>query len=500
MKSSIKMNYLYRFMLLFSLFGSVFGAPHVKIGWLSRLPYSYQINPYGVSQTKGLDVEFIRELARRLKAQVTLVPIPEKDLAKAIANKEVDAIVGLPVNSLKNNISWTIPYRQEAYVAYLSANSKEFFYATEQMLDHIDESNPLGITPLRSSEDPLLNQFISDPKNTNKLRMMHSETELLEAFLQGSIRTFIGDRIVFSSLLHRLHQWKHIREINLNVHRPIGLAILNHSPLKQQIDTINDHIAALDKDGKLDRLFTEYLTPAVLMHTIDEGWLRFIELLGIISFTIYAFIHGFYRHMAFVKTVGFSMVAVFTGPVLKDVLTTGNIEFFRNSYYLSIVIGIVFIAHAVISTLRSLAYRQIRTYIFSENKDRWIQEIAAALGLASYTVSGVIYAITSADTSWFWEGMLGTITATSGLLIAHELYKLPSKINFLFVELSFGWGVLLALYFTLSRSTINFDQESIFMAVMTTLFGIFLSRMMALYHQVSSIGFGRRLRETLDNL
>jgi uncharacterized membrane protein YeiH len=158
------------------------------------------------------------------------------------------------------------------------------------------------------------------------------------------------------------------------------------------------------------------------------------------------------------------------------------------------------VAHAIISTLRSLSYRQIRPHIFSENKDRWIQEIACALGLASYTASGVLYAITSADTSWFWEGMLGTITATSGLLIAHELYKLPSKINFLFVEISFGWGVLLALYFTLSRSTINFDQESIFMAVMITLFGIFLSRMLALYHQISSIGFGRRLRETIDNL
>ncbi|MDP3641257.1 MAG: hypothetical protein Q8R43_02355, partial [Alphaproteobacteria bacterium] len=221
---------------------------------------------------------------------------------------------------------------------------------------------------------------------------------------------------------------------------------------------------------------------------------------GIVSFAIYAFIHGFYRHMAFVKTVGFSMVVVFTGPVLNDILTTGQIEFFRNPYYLSVVIGIVFLAHAIISTLRSLSYRQIRTYIFSENKDRWIQEIACALGLASYTISGVLYAITSADTSWFWEGMLGTITATSGLLIAHELYKLPSKINFLFVEISFGWGTLLALYFTLSRSAINFDQESIFMAVMTTLFGIFLSRMLALYHQISSIGFGRRLRETLDNL
>lgn len=500
MRKFIKMRYLYRFILLLGLVGSVYGNTNIKIGWISRLPYSYQINTYGVSQIKGLDIEFIKELARNLKIQITLVPITEKNLQKTIENREVDAIVGLPVGSLKSDISWTTSYRQEAYVAYLSSTSKEFFYSPKQLLEHISESNPLGVTSLRSSEDANLNQFIANPQNAHKMRMMPSETALLEEFLQGSVRVFLGDRIVFSSLLHRLHQWKYVREINLNLHRPIALGVLNNSALSNQIDTINTHIADMHKDGKLDRLFTEYLTPAVLMHTIDEGWLRFIELLGIISFTIYAFIHGFYRHMAFVKTVGFSMVVVFTGPVLKDILTTGHIEFFKNPYYLSIVIGIVFVAHAIISTLRSLAYRQIRTYIFSENKDRWIQEVSVALGLASYTVSGVIYAITSADTSWFWEGVLGTITATSGLLIAHELYKLPSKINFLFVELSFGWGALLALYFTLSRSTINFDQESIFIAVMTTLFGIFLSRMLALYHQVSSIGFGRRLRETLDNL
>ncbi|MBH1989971.1 MAG: transporter substrate-binding domain-containing protein [Alphaproteobacteria bacterium] len=493
------MRPFYFLFLLVSLIGSSFGSTSIKIGWISRLPYSYQTNNYSISQVSGLDIDFIRDLARRLNIKVTLVPINEKDVLRSISNHEVDAILGYPINSLPN-VTWSESYRQEAYVAYLSANSKEFFYTPQQLLDATSETNPLGLTSARNLGDATLNDFINDPRNSTKIHKTHNESDLLEEFLQGSLNMFVGDRIVFSTLLHKLHQWKYVREIKLDLHRPIALGILNHSPLMQKIEDINLQITAMHKDGKIDRLFTQYLTPAVLMHTIDEGWLRLIELIGIVSFAIYAFIHGFYRHMAFVKTVGFSMVIVFTGPVLKDILTTGHIEFFRNPYYLSVVIGIIFVAHAIISTLRSLSYRQIRTYIVSENKDRWIQEITCALGLASYTISGVLYAITSADTGWFWEGMLGTITATSGLLIAHELYKLPSKINFLFVEISFGWGTLLALYFTLSRSTINFDQESIFMAVMTTLFGIFLSRMLALYHQISSIGFGRRLRETLDNL
>jgi ABC-type amino acid transport substrate-binding protein/uncharacterized membrane protein YeiH len=499
MKKSLKMRPLYYLCLLVALIGSAFGGNTIKVGWVPRLPYSYQTHNYGVSQVDGLDIDFVRGLARRLNKQVTLVQLNEKEAQKAVDNHKVDAIIGFPSNSLKE-VSWSTPYRKEAYVAYLAASSKDYFYTPEQLLATISETNPLGLTPLRNLEDESLNNFINDPDNANLVLKKHSEAELLEEFLQGSLKIFIGDRIVFSTLLHRLHQWKYVREINLDLQRPIALGILNHNPLAQEMEQINANIAEMHKDGKIDRLFTKYLTPAVLMHTIDEGWLRFIELIGVVAFAMYAFIHAFYRHMAFVKTVGFAMVVVFTGPVLKDILTTGHIEFIRNPYYLSVVIGIIFVAHAIISTLRSLSYRQIRPHIFSENKDRWIQEIACAIGLASYTVSGVLYAITSADTSWFWEGMLGTITATSGLLIAHELYKLPSKINFLFVEISFGWGVLLALYFTLSRSTINFDQESIFMAVMTTLFGIFLSRMLALYHQISSIGFGRRLRETIDNL
>jgi ABC-type amino acid transport substrate-binding protein len=105
MRIYIKMRYLYPFVLLFCLAGSVFGATHIKIGWLSRLPYSYQINTYGVSQVKGLDIEFIRELARSLKVQITLVPLAEKDLEKAIASKAVDAIIGLPVSSIKQPLS-----------------------------------------------------------------------------------------------------------------------------------------------------------------------------------------------------------------------------------------------------------------------------------------------------------------------------------------------------------------------------------------------------------
>jgi len=485
--------------LLFTVLASSFGASNIKIGWIQRLPYSYQTDNYGVSQLKGLDIDFIKDLSRRLSISVTFIPINEQDVEKAIANRTVDAVLGFPVNSLKN-VVWSNSYREEAYVAYLAATTEAFFYATKELLDYVSEDNPLGLTSTRSLANEDINSFIKNPKNVGKFNIANSETALLEKFLQGSLKVFIGDRVVFSTLLHRLHQWKHVREINLDLKRPIALAILKNSSFLKQLNNINAHIETMQKDGKMERLFTEYLTPAVLMHTIDEGWLRFIELMGIVAFTIYAFIHGFYRHMAFVKTVGFSMIMVFTGPVLKDVLTTGHIEFFRNPYYISVVIGIVFTAHAVISTVRSLSYRQIRTYIFSENKDRWIQEVTCAIGLSSYTVIGVLYAITSAETGWFWEGMLGAITATSGLLVAHELYKLPSKINFLFAEISVGWGILLALYFTLSRSTINFDQESIFLAVVAVLFGIFLSRMMALYYEISSIGFGRKLRETIDNL
>lgn len=492
------MRILFYLFLFVAFVGSNFGSQNIKIGWISKVPYSYQTNQYGVSQLKGLDIDFIKELSRKLNCSITLVQLNEKDLKNVIATQAVDAILGLPVDSFKE-VVWSTAYRQEAYVAYLTASSKMFFYNIRDMLGYISKDNPLGITSSGTFNEEL-KDFIKDPQNNSKVYILNSEADLLEEFLQGSLKIFVGDRVIFSTLLHHLNQWRYIQEINLDIHKPIALGILKNSVFAGQIDRINLQIETMQKDGKLDRLFTEYLTPAVLMHTIDEGWLRFIELIGVLAFTIYAFIHGFYRHMAFVKTIGFSMVVVFTGPVLKDILTTGQIEFFRNPYYISIVIGVIFVAHSIISTLRSLAYRKIRTYIFSENKDHWIQEIACALGLASYTSSGVLYAITAADTSWFWEGMLGTITATSGLLLAHELYKLPSKIKFLFAELSFGWGTLLALYFTLSRSTINFDQESIFLAVMVVFFGIFLSRMMALYHQISSIGFGRRLQETIDNL
>lgn len=477
----------------------VLKADPVRVAWVSRVPYSYQTNNYDVAQLKGLDIAFMRELCRRLGNSVVFLQVNEKNIQKIIENKSADIILGMPENSLQD-LEWSTPYRSETYVVYLQPTSKEFFYSVDEMLKHINKDNPLGLTAVRSVSNEKINQFINSPENHDKYYLLNSEADLLEGFLEGNLKTFIGDRVVFSTLLHRLHQWKYVREINLDLQKPIALGVLKSSPLLDQLNNINDQIESMKKNGRLDRLLAEYLTPAILMHTIDEGWLRFIELMGVVAFAIYAFIHGFYRHMAFIKTVGFSMIVVFTGPVLKDVLTTGKIEFFRNPYYISIVIGIVLGAHAVISTLRTLSYRQIRTYIFSENKDKWLQEIACAVGLASYSISGVLYAITSADTSWFWEGMLGTITATSGLFLAHELYKLPSRINFLFSEISFGWGTLLALYFTLSRSAIDFDQESIFLAVMVVWFGIFLSRMMALYHEISSIGFGRKVRETINNL
>lgn len=488
----------YLLIVIFQLQLSLFGAS-IKIAWISRLPYSYHVNNHDVLQLKGLDIEFAKALSKRLKLPIQLVQVQASTLEKWITEKKVDAVLGLTQNEYPNML-WSSAYRKETYVAYLTPNLKDFYYTPSELLKTISPSHPLGVSLTHYRKHSEFTSFIEDTKNKDKVFVLDSETDVLEKFLQGYFQVFVGDRIVFSTLLHKINQWRQVQEINFELEQDISLGIVEGGNLSPYIGKINAAIDEMKRDGSLDRLLSEYLTPAVLMHTIDEGWLRFIELLGVIAFTVYAFIHGFYRHMAFVKTIGFSMIVVFAGPILRDILTTGQIEFFRNPHYISSVIGIILIAHAIISMFRNLSYRQIRTYIFSENKDRWIQEIACAIGLASYTVSGVLYAITGADTSWFWEGMLGTVTATSGLLIAHELYKLPSKINFLFSELSFLWGTLLALYFSLSRSAIDFEQDNIFAAVLTVFFGIFLSRMMALYHQLSSIGFGRKLQETINKL
>lgn len=494
-----KMHFFSRalvFVVLVSMF--VVQAATIKVGWVYRLPYSYQTNTYNVNQLKGLDIDFVYALAKRLNMSLSFFQLNESDIDTALATGGVDVVVGSAQGHSKNSVE-SIPYRKETYVLYLKPDSKEYFYNLDDVLKYITPQNPLGVVEFRKHASEL-REFLQKPENQKKLYVLGAEGDLLEEFLRGSVNAFIGDRVVFSTLLHRLHKWRKVQEMNLGLQHNIVVAISKQSPLYKKLDVINTTIADMQKGEELDQILTQYLTPAVLMHTIDEGWLRFIELLGVVAFTLYAFIHGFYRHMAFVKTIGFSMIMVFTGPVLKDVLTTGQIEFFRNQYYLSIVIGIIVAAHAYLSILRSFSYKQIRTFIFSENKDKWILEIACAVGLASYTVSGVLYAITSVDNGWFWQGMLGTITATAGLLLAHKLYRLNSQINFLFSEISLGWAIILTLYFTLSRSTIDFDQESIFIAVIIVFFGIFFSRMMALYHEVSSIGFGRRLRETIDKL
>lgn len=473
-------------------------AATIKVGWVYRLPYSYQTNTYNVNQLKGLDIDFIYALAKRLNVSVSFYQLNESDIESALETGGLDIVVGAAQGYVKHALE-TTPYRKETYVLYLEPKVKEYFYNLDDVLNYTSPQNPLGVVEFRKKSSEL-QSFLEKSENENKLYILGSEGELLEDFLRGTVKAFIGDRVVFSTLLHRLQQWRHVKELNLGLEHDVVLAVSKQSKLSKEIEGINKHIVEMQKGEELDTLLTHYLTPAVLMHTIDEGWLRFIELLGVISFTLYAFIYGFYRHMAFVKTIGFSMIVVFTGPVLKDLLTTGQIEFFRNQYYLSIVIGIIVVAHTYLSILRSFSYKQIRTFIFSENKDKWILEVACAIGLASYTVSGVLYAITSVDNGWFWQGMLGTISATAGLLLSHKLYQLNNPINFLFSEISLGWAIILTLYFTLSRTTIDFDQESIFIAVMIVFFGIFFSRMMAIYHEISSIGFGRRLRETIEKL
>jgi polar amino acid transport system substrate-binding protein len=122
---------------------------------------------------------------------------------------------------------------------------------------------------------------------------------------------------------------------------------------------------------------------------------------------------------------------------------------------------------------------------------RNVFEVFDAIGLAAFTVTGVVIASRyGADPIWIWGPLLGALTAAGGGIL-RDVFRAdahnPALKTSFYAEIAICWGMLLSIFIYFRAMEVN--AQTMRTAVVVIVVGAFVTRMGIVVAKLSSPRF-----------
>ena len=279
--------------------------------------------------------------------------------------------------------------------------------------------------------------------------------------------------------------------------------ILSKKSVSQKtVKKLNAAIKKLKQSGAYSKIISGYLFPVMLNVTVNTWWYYYIVIIGTLAYSLHALKLAIAEKYSLLGSFIFVSIFALGGGTVRDIMTGSYpIFFMKEPLYLYIVIAttlaLFFITYIYSWLYRSTGNRWLILRIRSISKktvgffSNYVFMIADAMGLAAFTVFGVIAALSAkAFPLVLWGPILAVITTSGGGIICDIMRKddhpASMKDNF-YPEISAIWGFILSLMINCMARSAN--ANNILTAVVITVIGAFLTRLLVIYLKIPSPSF-----------
>jgi polar amino acid transport system substrate-binding protein len=188
------------------------------------------------------------------------------------------------------------------------------------------------------------------------------------------------------------------------------------------------------------------------------------------------------------------------GGIMRDLLVNRErLSVIANPAYLGAVILTVLTGYLVFNLAERIGLVGPNGENSTARADDWLMRKISvnsaiaffdALGLATFTVIGVVVAVGSrSNPLWLWGPLLGALTGAGGGVI-RDAIRADANNPFLkgtfYAEVARIWGLVLSLFLTWYANSLEYQPAEISLAVVATLIGGLLTRMAVFYFKVKS--------------
>ena len=465
----------------------------LKAGWYPWDPYQYMLVKQDVKRLTGLDIQLVRAVFAQMGYQIDYEEVGWRQHQLDIKNGMRDIAAGAFKNPERGEYAYfSAPYRKETDVLYVrkgDAPRYSFKSVSELTRRFHQRSFRLGVIA-GFYYGPDMMRFINDPANAPRIVTVNDDVANFENLLNRRIDGFVVDRLVGATLAWR-HGWQlAVEEVAPPVYaEDIHVLFSKKTTTPELVDGFNRSLEELKRNGQYARIIREYLFPVLLEATVAQRWFFTIDIVGTIAFAISGILlarQG--RYSLFGAFVLAALPAVGGGIIRDLVVNRETVGVLTNPAYLLAVIATVLIGYVGVN----LTKRKTLSW-GSDDADWIVRKITLnaaiaffdALGLAAFTVIGVVVAVESkSNPLWLWGPLLAALTGAGGGIVRDAIRgdaNNPFLKGTFYAEVALIWGWILSVFLMWYANLLDYKPAEISLAVAVTLIGALLTRL-AVFH------------------
>lgn len=476
----------------------------LRNGWDPFVPFAYVETEQGFRRWTGLDVELLNAIAERAGYLIESEELPwAVHVRELFEGKKDIAAAATKTPEREPFVYFTEPYRQEAIALMVRRGTAALIPAPTdvELVKFFKESGfRIAVQDGIAFPSAAIRAFIDDPANRDQIVTIREHQQLVQNLVDGRVNGFLADRIAAATIVWMNHRQSFIEQHPLRIEGDLRLMFSKATVSEQTVDDFNRAIESIKADGTFNRINQNYLFPILLAQTLDSDWFLLIDLLGTVAFALSGLLlANKYNYDIFGALVLASLPAV-GGGVVRDLITNREVVgVLANPIYVFIIVGLVVIGFVCLRLGNAMQRRNVGTPAlvlfrrFSRHANYMIQ-VFDAIGLAAFTVTGVVVALgTRSEPLWLWGPILAAFTAAGGGILRDVLRadpEIPSLKGELYPEIAVLWGWLLSVYLIWQTRQLNPDE--IFVGIVATVIGAFLTRMAVIHFGIRSPRFSTR--------
>ncbi|HMP84186.1 MAG TPA: TRIC cation channel family protein [Verrucomicrobiota bacterium] len=475
----------------------------VRCGWYLWDPYQYTVEKHDIRQLTGLDVQLVRAAFQRMGCDVIYDEVGWAQHQRDISTGARDIAAGAFQNAERASYAhYSDAYRTETDIVYVRKQDagRWRFENVDQLLKQWSEQKvTIGIID-GFYYGPAIMAYINDPENASRIVRVGNDVANFQNLIAGKTDAFVIDRLVGATLAWR-HGWQtHVTELSPPVFtETIHVIFSKHTMSPEVVAAFNRSMQSLRDSGEYNRIVREYLLPVLLGVTLGHSWFFLVDIIGTIAFAVSGVLLARQGRYSLFGAFVLAALPAVGGGLMRDIIVNRETPaVLRTPAYLFTVILTVlvcFLLFRLAALWRGRFSGESESAVADKLLVGRISNNTAvaffdALGLAAFTVVGVIVAVEArCQPLWLWGPLMGAFTGAGGGILRDVIRAdadNPGLKGAFYAEVALIWGLIFSLFLIWFANSLNYHLTHITLAVTATIIGGLLTRMVVFHFKIKS--------------